>query len=50
MVSERKIQVLCTQERIEEATPIGLHWTISEEAEWSKGERFKVGRYVKGDR
>ena len=49
-ISGRRIQVLCTQGRIEGATKIGSYWAIPEEAQRAKDERIKSGRYVKVDR
>lgn len=46
-ISGRRIQVLCTQGRIDGATKIGSYWAIPEDAKRPKDERIKSGRYVK---
>ena len=46
-VSTRRIQVLCSEDRIPGATKIGSYWAIPADAEKPKDERVKTGRYVK---
>ena len=46
-ISGRRIQVLCSQGRIDGATKIGSYWAIPDEAERPKDERIKSGRYIK---
>ena len=46
-ISKRRIQVLCTQDRISGATKIGSYWAIPEDAEKPKDERVKTGKYIK---
>lgn len=46
-ISKRRIQVLCTQDRIPGATKIGSYWAIPEDAEKPKDERVKTGKYIK---
>lgn len=46
-VSTRRIQVLCSEDRIPGATKIGSYWAIPADAEKPKDERVKTGRYMK---
>ena len=46
-VSTRRIQVLCSEDRIPGATKIGSYWAIPADAEKPKDERVKTGRYIK---
>ncbi len=46
-VSTRRIQVLCSEDRIPGATKIGSYWAIPADAEKPKDERIKSGRYIK---
>ena len=46
-ISKRRIQILCSQERIPGAVKIGSYWAIPNDAEKPKDERLKTGRYVK---
>lgn len=46
-ISTRRIQVLCSEERVPGATKIGSYWAIPSDAEKPKDERVKSGRYVK---
>lgn len=48
-ISVRRIQVLCTEERISGAVKIGYSWAIPANAEKPKDARVKSGKYVKGD-
>lgn len=49
-LSGRRIQILCSQGRIEGATKIGSYWAIPEEAEKPRDERVRSGKYVKKDK
>ena len=46
-ISKRRIQVLCSQDRIPGAIKIGSYWAIPEDAEKPKDERIKTGKYIK---
>ena len=46
-ISRRRIQILCTEGRINGATRIGNMWVIPNDAEKPKDARIKSGRYVK---
>ena len=46
-ISKRRIQVLCSQDRISGAMKIGSYWAIPEDAEKPKDERIKTGKYIK---
>ncbi|MCR5323064.1 MAG: helix-turn-helix domain-containing protein [Lachnospiraceae bacterium] len=46
-VSTRRIQVLCSEDRIPGATKIGSYWAIPVDAEKPKDERVKNGKYMK---
>ncbi len=46
-ISSRRIQTLCSQERINGATRVGKAWIIPEDAQKPKDERVKTGRYIK---
>lgn len=46
-ITPRRIQVLCAQERIPDATRIGYVWAIPKNAEKPKDARIKSGKYVK---
>jgi len=46
-ISKRRIQVLCSQNRIEGATKIGSYWAIPDDAEKPKDERIRTGKYIK---
>ena len=48
-VSTRRIQVLCSEERIPGATKIGSYWAIPADAEKPKDERVKSGKYIKSE-
>ena len=49
-ISVRRIQVLCSEDRIPGATKIGSYWAIPEDAAKPKDARIKSGRYVKEHR
>ena len=46
-ISVRRIQVLCSENRIPGATKIGSYWTASNGAEKHRDERTKSGKYIK---
>lgn len=46
-ISKRRIQVLCTENRIPGAKKIGSYWAIPEEAKKPVDERIKTGKYFK---
>ena len=46
-ISTRRIQILCTEERIPGAVKIGSYWAIPKNAEKPKDERIKTGKYIK---
>jgi len=46
-ISSRRIQVLCTEGRIEGAVKIGSYWAIPAEAEKPSDQRIKSGKYIK---
>lgn len=48
-ISIRRVQTLCSTDRIPGAVKIGSYWAIPVDAEKPKDERIKSGRYVKGD-
>ena len=47
-LSTRRIQVLCSQSRIDGAIRIGSMWAIPAEAEKPADSRIKSGKYIKG--
>ena len=46
-ISVRRIQVLCTENRIPGAIRIGYSWAIPQAAEKPRDARVKSGKYVK---
>lgn len=46
-ISDRRINTLCLQGRIEGAVKFGNTWAIPCDAEKPKDERVKSGRYIK---
>ena len=48
-ISRRRIQVLCTEGRIEGAVKFGRQWAIPENANKPRDARIKTGKYIKGD-
>ena len=46
-ISVRRIQVLCSENRIPGATTIGSYWAIPVNAEKPNDERIKSGKYIK---
>ncbi len=48
-ISERRINTLCLEGRINGAEKFGNAWAIPDDAEKPKDERIKSGKYVKKD-
>ena len=46
-ISERRIQVLCKEDRIPGTITIGRTWGIPDDAEKPKDARIKSGKYIK---
>ncbi len=46
-ISIRRVQTLCSTNRIEGATKVGYYWVIPSTAEKPKDERIRSGKYVK---
>lgn len=46
-ISVRRIQVLCSEERIPGAMKIGSYWVIPAEADKPNDQRIKSGKYIK---
>ena len=46
-ISERRIQVLCTQNRLKGARKFGRYWAIPDDLEKPDDARVKTGRYIK---
>ena len=46
-IKQRRIRVLCAEERIVGACKAGAFWLNPEDAEKPKDERVKSGKYVK---
>ena len=46
-ISERRIQVLCSEDRIPGAMKIGSYWAIPADAEKPDDQRIKSGKYIK---
>lgn len=46
-ISKRRIQVLCSENRIEGAVRIGYSWAIPADAKKPADARIKSGKYVK---
>lgn len=46
-LSARRVNVLCSEGRIEGATKIGFYWAVPVDAERPRDERIKSGKYVK---
>lgn len=49
-VSRRRVEVLCSQGRIEGAQRIGNMWLIPENAEKPADARIKSGKYIKSEK
>lgn len=47
-ISERRINTLCLEGRIDGAVKFGNTWAIPEKAKKPKDMRIKSGRYMKG--
>ena len=48
-ISQRRIQILCNEERLEGAGRIGHSWAIPEDAPKPTDSRIKSGKYIKKD-
>ena len=46
-ISKRRIQILCSENRIEGAFKVDSSWVIPSDAEKPKDERIKSGKYIK---
>lgn len=46
-ITTRRLQILCSQDRIEGAMRVGNYWAIPSNAEKPKDARIKSGRYIK---
>lgn len=46
-ISVRRVNILCSEGRIPEATKIGFYWAIPADAEKPKDARIKSGKYIK---
>ena len=46
-ISDRRVQILCNQDRIPGVIRIGNTWGIPDNAEKPKDERVKSGKYIK---
>lgn len=46
-ISIRRVQTLCSTDRIVGAVKIGSYWAIPVDAEKPKDERIKSGKYIK---
>ena len=46
-ISSRRIQILCSEDRIPGAMRIGSIWAIPADAEKPKDARIKSGKYIK---
>lgn len=46
-ISPRRVQVLCTQRRIDGAVKIGYAWVVPVEAPKPLDARIKSGKYIK---
>jgi len=46
-ISERRVQILCEQGRIEGVSKLGHAWAIPKDAEKPKDARVVTGRYKK---
>ena len=49
-ISIRRVQILCSTERILGAIKIGSYWAIPDDDERPKDARVKSGRYIKDKR
>lgn len=48
-ISPRRVQVLCSTNRIEGATRIGNIWAIPDDVMKPKDARIKSGKYIKSE-
>lgn len=48
-ISSRRIQVLCSENRINGTVKFGRQWAIPVETEKPLDARIKTGKYIKGD-
>ena len=46
-ISVRRIQVLCSEERIPGAMKVGSYWAIPDDVEKPDDQRIKSGKYIK---
>lgn len=46
-ISKRRIQILCSENRIEGAIKVDSSWVIPSDAVKPKDERIKSGKYIK---
>ena len=46
-ISSRRIQKLCSEDRIPGAIRIGNYWAVPAKVEKPRDERIKSGRYIK---
>lgn len=46
-ISKRRIQILCSENRIEGAFKVDSSWVIPSDAEKPKDERIRSGKYIK---
>ena len=46
-IGERRVQTLCTQDRIDGVIRIGSTWGIPDNAEKPKDARIRSGKYIK---
>ena len=46
-ISIRRIQILCSEDRIPGATKIGSYWAIPADAEKPNDQRIRSGKYIK---
>ena len=46
-ITPRRLQILCSQERVEGAMRIGNYWAIPSNAEKPKDQSIRSGKYVK---
>ena len=46
-ISDRRVQILCNQDRIQGVIRIGSTWGIPDDAEKPKDARIKSGKFIK---
>ena len=49
-ISVRRVQILCSTDRIPGAMKVGSFWVIPKDAEKPKDERIKNGKYIKDNK